>query len=64
MVTIWSHWWPEILWLPVQDGDGADDRQEVEDEVEGLRQRGVEGDEVENVGVAVGKHENLKSQIS
>ena len=47
--------------LPVQNRYGADDRQEVEDEVQGLRQRRVKSDEIKDLGlVAVGQHEDLE----
>ena len=51
----------KLVAVPVKDGDGADDRQEVEDEVQGLRQRRVESDEIKDLGVvAVGQHEDLE----
>ena len=50
-----------LMALPVQNRYGADDRQEVEDEVQGLRQRRVESDEIKDLGlVAVGQHEDLE----
>ena len=42
--------------LPIEDGDGADDGEEVEDALEGLRQRRVERDEVERAVGLVGRH--------
>ena len=39
--------------VPIEDGDGADDGEEVEDALEGLRERRVERDEVEGAAVAV-----------
>ena len=51
----------KLVAVPVKDGDGADDRQEVEDEVERLRQRRVERDEVQrlSLGLTVSKDKDL-----
>ena len=40
--------------LPIEDGDGADDCEKVEDALERLRERRVERDEVEGAGIWVG----------
>ena len=45
-----------LVLLPIEDGDGADDGEEVEDALEGLRQRRVERDEVERALGFVGRH--------
>ena len=38
---------------PIEDGDGADDGEEVEDALERLRERRVERDEVEGAAISV-----------
>ena len=50
------NWCESTQLLPIEDGDGADDGEEVEDALEGLRQRRVERDEVERAVGFVGRH--------
>lgn len=46
--------------LPVQDWDCTDDGEKVEYKMERLRERRVDCDEIQNVAVIVGQHENLE----